>query len=46
MQYIILKNKSKKTENQTEFPKFDPKKWKNEKTRKIGPEIYLSKNNT
>ena len=43
MQYIILKNKSKKTENQTKFPKFDPK---NKKTWKIGPEIYFSKNNS
>ena len=47
MQYIILKKKSKKTENQTKFPKFDPKKWKKmKKTWKIGPEIYLRKNNT
>ena len=42
MQYIILKKKSKKTENQTKFPKFDPKNDKKEKTWKIGPEIYLS----
>ena len=40
MQYIILKKKSKKTENQTKFPKFDQKKRK--KMKKLGKLIQKS----